>query len=408
MAAARSTGVVAILCLSLGALALSPSAQGAAFPGANGRIAYASNESGNWEIYSMDADGSGKERLTGGPGDSTQPSFSADGNRIAFASNRTGNWDIFTMNAGGDEVTQLTTDPGADTQPTFSPDGSQIAFIGKRGTSWYGHVYVMNADGSDQTRLIAEFGNEERPTFSPDGQAIAVGQIESKHRQIVTMNTAGGDLAVLTHGQFDSRWPTFSPDGQSIAFSSRRDGPPEIFTMHTDGSGTTRLTDAPSQMPACSPDGKKIAFVSGGDIYSMDATGGGEVRLAKGRHTQAWPTWQPITSATRGEFAGHETAAKDRLRVGRPILDRRRGTAKLPVSVPAAGTLTLQRPGIRRVAGRRVPGPMTVKLSVRPKRKLAAKLTLHGRARLKVRVSLALRDGGVESLAKTLTLRRKR
>src|SRR6185436_20562504 len=117
----RTTSAVALLCL-LGALAVlaigGGSATGSAFPGGNGRIAYASDQGGSWDVYSMNSDGSGKRRLTSGAGDSTQPAFSADGQRIAFDSNRAGNWDIYAMNADGSGVTRLTTDPGMDTQPT--------------------------------------------------------------------------------------------------------------------------------------------------------------------------------------------------------------------------------------------------------------------------------------------------
>jgi Tol biopolymer transport system component len=380
-------------------------APGASFPGANGRIAYASNQNGSWDIYLMNADGSGKTRLTNGAGDSTQPSFSADGRRIAFASNRTGNYDIYSMNADGSGVTRLTTDPGVDTQPTFSPNGNQIAFLGKRETSWYGHVYLMNADGTNQTRLIGQFGSEDRPTISPDGQLIAFGRIEQKHRHIFTMNTAGGELTALTQGAFEDRQPTYSPNGQRIAFSSRREGNSAIFTMRSDGSGVTRLTSGlPSQMPAYSPDGRQIAFTSGGDIYVMDANGGGEVRLTREGSAQAWPSWQPLPDASPGPSGGHGTSAS--LRIGKPILDRRHGTARLPVTVPDAGALRLRGRGIQPLA-RATGGGVTVKLLVRPKGSTARALARTGTAKAKAIVTYARRDGSTETKSKTIRLKKR-
>ncbi len=77
MRGSRPTIAVALVSLLLAALAVgSGPAPGAAFPGASGRIAYASNQGGSWDIYSMNADGSGKAALTTTPGDDTQPSFS--------------------------------------------------------------------------------------------------------------------------------------------------------------------------------------------------------------------------------------------------------------------------------------------------------------------------------------------
>jgi Tol biopolymer transport system component len=402
----RPTIAIALVSL-LVVLALGNNpAPGASFPGANGRIAYASNQDGNWDIYSMNADGSDKVRLTSGPGDSTQPSFSADGHLIAFASNRAGNYDIYTMNADGSGVTRLTTDPGVDTQPTFSPDGSQIAFLGKREASWYGHVYLMNADGSNQTRLIAQFGSEDRPTFSPNGQQIAFGRIEQKHRHIFTMNTAGGELTVLTQGAFDDRQPTFSPNGQRIAFASSREGHSAIFTMRAAGGGVTKLTTGlPSQMPAYAPDGTQIAFARGGSVYTVNANGGDEVRLTKQHGTQAWPSWQPLPGGSPGGGSGGGASS---FRIGKPILDRRHGTAKLPVTIPAAGTLTLRGAKIKRLAARSVASAGTVKLWVKPKSGLAKMLDQKSSAKIKVLVRYSPKSGGVEIKTKAFKLQKKR
>src|SRR5436190_6391818 len=58
--------------------AFSPMAH-AAFPGASGKIAFQSYRDGNWEIYAMNADGSGQTRLTSNSAGDTQPAWSPDG-----------------------------------------------------------------------------------------------------------------------------------------------------------------------------------------------------------------------------------------------------------------------------------------------------------------------------------------
>jgi TolB protein len=399
-----------LLLLAAFALGGGP-APAATFPGANGRIAFASNQGGNWDVYTMNADGSGVVRLTTDPGVDTQPSFSPDGQRIAFASDRAGNYDVYTMNADGSGVVRLTTDPGVDTQPSFSPSGAQIAFIGKRGASWYGDVYLMNADGTDQVRLTTQGGIEDGPTFSPDGQRIAFGRTEQTHKHIFTMNAAGAELTALTRGAFDDRQPSFSPDGQRIAFSSRREGHSAVFTMGSDGSGVTKLTGKlSSSMPAYSPDGRLIAFVRGGDVYTMNAGGGGEVPLTAGRGSQAWPSWQPLGGSGGGSSPGGSPGrgASNRLRIGRPILDRRRGTAKLPVTVPAAGTLRLRGKQVKPPPRRSVSGAATVKLPVKPKAAAVRALARRGRAKVKVIVAYSRKGGGVETASKTFALVEKR
>jgi TolB protein len=59
----------------------------AAFPGNNGKIAFSTitlDGSEGEQIYSMNPDGSGVTKLTGLPGENTDPDGSADGQKIAF------------------------------------------------------------------------------------------------------------------------------------------------------------------------------------------------------------------------------------------------------------------------------------------------------------------------------------
>ena len=57
--------------------------------------------------------------LTNKPGDdlSTPAAWSPDGSRIAFASDRDGNFEVYVMNADGSGQTNLTDDPSRDIDP---------------------------------------------------------------------------------------------------------------------------------------------------------------------------------------------------------------------------------------------------------------------------------------------------
>ena len=71
----------------------------AAFPGSNGKIAFTRISSGYGEgdVYLMNPDGSGVERITTSAGSEAQPVVSPDGTRIAFVKTLPGNNEIYVM-----------------------------------------------------------------------------------------------------------------------------------------------------------------------------------------------------------------------------------------------------------------------------------------------------------------------
>ena len=356
--------------LALSALALltavsfGPATAGAAFPGKNGKIGCSGHlASGPYptvqappgfgpslEIFLMDADGSGTQRLTNNSVADFATKFSPDGRRIAFQREDLHLW---TMNVDGTAQTQLT-NLGTSTPGSWSPDGRQIVFQTNRDGNF--EIYKMNADGSNQVNLTNNAtpgaNIDQFPAWSPDGKKIAFRSNRTGAQQdIYTMNPDGTGVTNLTAPSLaEESYAAWSPDGRQIAFHSDRDAfgigrtlnrNLEIYRMNADGSGVTRLTfndftgggggviggnpgadlTGYDMFPAWSPAGDRIVFQSGRaqefrdtgqggivaqwEVYTVDAVkgegvGGDLRRLTNRAGNDERCDWQPIPATGAG------------------------------------------------------------------------------------------------------------
>jgi TolB protein len=76
---------------------------------------------GTHNLWAINPDGSNPRRLTAGPADNQGATWAPNGRHIAFQSNRNGRWQIFTMLADGTEQNPMTGSPGEATSPSWSP-----------------------------------------------------------------------------------------------------------------------------------------------------------------------------------------------------------------------------------------------------------------------------------------------
>jgi Tol biopolymer transport system component len=282
----------------------------AAFPGENGRIAFSSIRSGNYEIYTMRANGTNVKLVPGAshPAWDQEPAYSPDGKKIAFRSNRSinGNWDIWVVNVSGTpKLTQITNNLADDQDPNWSPDGKRISFSSSRSGNW--DIWSVSSTGTEMNPVnhTNRPANDRRPAYSPDGARIVFQSDFWVDWDIWTVNSANPlDLALITTLAADDEEPAYSPDGSRIAFARERSDSDslqpryDIWTTNSTGFevGLVRITDVPAdnEKPAYSPDGSRIVFDSDRsdvindnyEIYTVSPSGT-EVNLKKVTNHQA-------------------------------------------------------------------------------------------------------------------------
>jgi Tol biopolymer transport system component len=229
-----------------------------------GKIVFQSDMDGDNEIYLMTRDGVAK--LTDNAWNDEYPRWSPDGSRIAFAANPKGNYDIFFMNADGSGITPIVNSPADEVEPAWFPDGNAIAYTIEKKGLLSGEAVLMRADlrTGVRDRLIPGFERTHGISdISPTAPLVAFTGKRLLGWDVFLHDLNKGESIALTDGGQSCR-PRFSKDGTKIAYvSSRADGKGDIWTMNPDGSDNVRLTerDATSDyFPSWSPDGKYIVF----------------------------------------------------------------------------------------------------------------------------------------------------
>jgi Tol biopolymer transport system component len=170
------------------------------------------------ELYVIDATGQNLRQLTHNTAQEYGVSWAPDGRRLVFGSKQSGTWQIYTINADGTGQTLL--DSGGGNAPAWSPDGRTIAFTSDR--AGHDSIYLMDAAGGHVRRLTLDDNHDDNAAWAPDGRRLTYAATLNGTNDIFMIDADGGHPRNLTNSpNRDDIVPRWSPDGRVIIFSSK-------------------------------------------------------------------------------------------------------------------------------------------------------------------------------------------
>jgi tricorn protease len=217
------------------------------------------------------------------------PMWGRDG-RIYFASERDGIFNIWRIAATGGAPEQVTRHRDDGVQfPAISPDGSTLVYENgfelwtldvPSGTPRKVAIRMASDPKENDIGVIAANGRADGFTVSPAGDYVAV----DVHGDIVVVpaERGVGEMTRVTESPWRDRSQVWSPDGSRIAFISDESGEEEIWLWQRDTRERRKLTTHQSIKGdlTWSGDGRRLAFTADNRLWEVDVTSGAPRELA--------------------------------------------------------------------------------------------------------------------------------
>ena len=193
-------------------------------------VSHGTKEDGKSRIYTVPLTG-GVPRLITPLAPSYLHGWSPDGKTLAYCAERNGEFDIYTIPAEGGEETRLTDAPGLNDGPEYDSAGVYIWFNSVR--TGLMQAWRMKADGSEQTQMtFDENWNTWFPHISPDRKQVVMlayrkgdvkpgEHVPHKNVELRLMSAEGGEVKTIVQlfgGQGTINVNSWSPDSKKFAF----------------------------------------------------------------------------------------------------------------------------------------------------------------------------------------------
>ena len=215
-------------------------------------------------------------------GDNLGSTWLPDGSRLTFLSNMRGQYQAYTVAADGSDTPQMLMEQELTPPPpphafTWRADGASMVFVSLDKENGSDLWLYSRSDTPSVRPLIATSANEENPRFSPDGHWIAYVSNESGMNQVYVQPfpMSGGRWRISENGGFA---PVWGPGGRTLLFQRGNDIVTVPVTTKPGKNGLSLVVGREKLGFSCpgllnfdiSPDGRTLAIAQTSTSASVD------------------------------------------------------------------------------------------------------------------------------------------
>jgi serine/threonine-protein kinase len=139
--------------------------------------------------------------------------------RVVLSSNRTGDWDLYTLAANGGELVPLLKRPGAQHPTAVAPDGT-VVFLENGGATGQ-DLLTLSPDGKIAP-LVTSPARDWSPSVSPDGRYLAYMSNEAGRDDVYVVPFSGKGERVMVSLE-GGTGPMWSRDGRELFYRAGDD-----------------------------------------------------------------------------------------------------------------------------------------------------------------------------------------
>jgi hypothetical protein len=230
---------------------------------------------GQRRLAIVHSDGTGLVLLSATSTERDSPGRWLTDTTLIYASNNSGNFDLWTRGMSDASITRLTSFPESEFDPAPRPGAPGVAYT--ESDEFRGRIVLIPdtaAVALERIYLTQASLLSGQPEWDPTGQRLCfTADSTGGFRHVWLVNLAAGDSTPvqLTTGPYVDSTPRFSPDGSRILFASnRRTNRPGVWTVSPAGEGAglslVAFDDANAVVdtPCWSPDATRIVVSSNG------------------------------------------------------------------------------------------------------------------------------------------------